>query len=78
MPMYIFYPGQADGFSNSFEAFELTDDAAARARAETVLENHRSADQVVVWRDGEALEALRTTRGQAYPYREGETLRRSR
>jgi hypothetical protein len=76
MPMYIFYPGHADGFSNSFEAFELADDAAARAKAEAVLENHLSAHQVVVWRDGEALEALRTTRRRAPREREGEAVRR--
>ena len=59
MPMYIFYPCLEDGSPTSFEAYELGDDDAAREQAELVLESHASATQVMVWRDGEALEAVR-------------------
>jgi hypothetical protein len=61
MPMYIFYPCLEDGSSTSFEAYELDDDAAARERAELVLESHASAVQVTVWRDGVALAPLSRT-----------------
>jgi len=59
MPMYIFYPCQADGSPTSFEAFELADDEAAFAQGEAVLEGHASASHVMVWRDGAALEPIR-------------------
>jgi len=61
MPMYIFYPCLDDGSATSFEAYELEDDAAARERAELVLESHASAVQVRVWRDGVALAPLGRT-----------------
>jgi hypothetical protein len=59
MPMYIFYPCLEDGTANSFEAYELTDDAAAAEQGELVLAGHASASHVMIWRDGQPLEPVR-------------------
>ena len=59
MPMYIFYPCLEDGSANSFEAYELSDDAAAAEQGELVLAGHASATHVIIWRDGRPLEPLR-------------------
>jgi len=56
MPMYIFYPCLEDGSANSFEAYELSDDAAAAEQRGLVLAGHASATHVMIWRDGEPIE----------------------
>ncbi|ODT89074.1 hypothetical protein [Phenylobacterium sp. SCN 70-31] len=49
MALYTFYPCQLDQTSLSFEAHELEDDAAATVHCLYVLEQHLSAQFVVVW-----------------------------
>jgi hypothetical protein len=49
MPIYTFYPCRADGFSTTFEAYELDGDAEALDRAELLLRQHASCDFVTVW-----------------------------
>lgn len=55
VPAYIFFPYLAGGSGLTFEAVELTDDAAARAQALKVLANHGSAAEVEIWRDDELI-----------------------
>jgi hypothetical protein len=49
MALYTFYPCQLDQTSLSFEAYELEDDLAATVLCLNVLEQHPSAEFVVVW-----------------------------
>jgi hypothetical protein len=49
MALYTFYPCQLDQTSLSFEAHELEDDTAAAAFCLHVLDQHPSAEFVVVW-----------------------------
>jgi hypothetical protein len=49
MPIYTFYPCNADGDANSFDAAELKSDTQAQAYALRVLTQHASCSHVVVW-----------------------------
>ncbi|WP_310541350.1 hypothetical protein [Phenylobacterium sp.] len=63
MPAYIFYPYLAGGSGLTFEAVELTDDAAAMAQAVKVLAAHSSAAEVEIWRDDELIHRQRREAG---------------
>lgn len=47
--LFTFYPCRADGSSAAFETLECRDDQDALARARRVLDDHRSAVEVVIW-----------------------------
>ena len=49
MPLYTFFPCDAEGVSKTFVAWELADDGACRDFADRVLDQHTSAMQVAVW-----------------------------
>ena len=49
MPLFTFYPCRPDGSSPAFETIECSGDAEALVRARRVLDEHRSAVEVVVW-----------------------------
>jgi len=49
MSLYTFYPCKTDGTSDTFTCLELQDDREAYLRAQQVLDDHRSACEVVVW-----------------------------
>jgi hypothetical protein len=61
MPLYTFYPRRADGAAPAFETYELSHDAAALARAQAVLAEHKSAVEVVVWRGEQRIGAVART-----------------
>lgn len=55
VPAYIFYPYLAGGSGLTFEAVELTDDAAAKTKGLQILAEHGSAAEVEIWRDDELI-----------------------
>lgn len=58
MPLFTFYPCRPDGSSPAFETIECADDADALVRARRVLEDHRSAVEVVIWQGERQVGAL--------------------
>jgi hypothetical protein len=54
MSLFTFYPCRADGSSTSFQTQMCVDDDSALSYARQVLDEHRSAVEVVVWQ-GERL-----------------------
>lgn len=60
MALYTFYSCRGDGVATAFEAHDLRSDAAARARAEALLADHRGAVRVVAYQ--EAREVAEVTR----------------
>lgn len=49
MPLYTLYPCRLDDVSIGMEAYDLDDDMHAAARTLQVLDEHQSAEFVVVW-----------------------------
>ncbi len=49
MPMYTFHLFRADGRSTAFEAHELERDEEATARAQQLLQDHKTCARVAVW-----------------------------
>lgn len=49
MPLFTFYPRRSDGSATVFETFECADDTAALSRAQSVLSEHQSSVEVVIW-----------------------------
>lgn len=49
MHEYTFYPMGADGVATTFECENLPSDADAMVHAEKVLDQHSSAQTVVIW-----------------------------
>jgi len=65
MPIYTFYPCQADGSSPTFEAFDLAGDDEALTRASLMLDEHHSCAFVTVWQgDREVLTLPRIPRAR--------------
>jgi len=58
MPLFTFYPCRSDGSSSAFETIECSDDAEARVRARRVLDDHRSAVEVIIWQGERQVGAL--------------------
>ena len=52
MVSYMVFPFKASGVAQVFIPIDREDDVAAAAAAITLLEGHRSADRVTVWREG--------------------------
>ena len=63
MPAYIFYPYLPGGSGLTFEAVELTDDAAAMSKGLQILAEHGSAAEVEIWRDDELIHRERRDAG---------------
>jgi hypothetical protein len=61
MPIYTFFPRQADGLCLTFTSADLVDDLQALAHAETVLLAHASAVEVTVC-EGDRTLGVRTAR----------------
>lgn len=59
--LFTFYPCRADGSSTAFETIELPDDTRALVVARRVLEDHRSAVEVVVWQGERRVAAVART-----------------
>jgi hypothetical protein len=49
MALYTFYPCTISGTASTFDALELADDAEAIRHTGAILDEHMSADFVVVW-----------------------------
>jgi hypothetical protein len=49
VPLFTFYPCRPDGSSAAFETIECCDEMDALVRAHRVLDDHRSAVEVVIW-----------------------------
>ena len=49
MGLYTFYPTRHDGVSALFTDAECVDDGHALLEAVRLLEEHRSAERVVIW-----------------------------
>lgn len=49
MPNYTFHPGYENGLFDPFVSRELDDDDRARVYALHILDQHPSANHVVVW-----------------------------
>jgi len=58
MPLFTFYPCRPDGSSPAFETIECSDDADALVRARRVLDDHRSAVEVIIWQGERRVGAL--------------------
>ncbi len=58
MSLFTFYPCRADGSSPAFETIDCHDDNDALSRAPKVLEEHRSAVEVVIWQGERRVGAL--------------------
>lgn len=75
MPVFLFYPHLPDGVASVFVAKEFPNAVVALTHAQTVLAEHGSATEVVVWsgntvvgraRIGGSPELVATTRDQEY------------
>jgi hypothetical protein len=49
MNLYTFYPTRPDGLAPTMSMIELENDAAAFMEAVQLLEEHASAESIVVW-----------------------------
>jgi hypothetical protein len=49
MPLYTFFPASIEGEATTFHAVELSGDRDVPAQARRVLEDHSSAQFVMVW-----------------------------
>jgi len=63
--LFTFYPCRADGSSSALETAECRDDDGAMTRASRVLDEHRSAVEVVVWQGERRVGALARVAGEA-------------
>lgn len=55
MPAYTFFPYLPGGSGLTFEAVELSDDAAAMAQGVKILAEHGSAAELEIWRDDQLI-----------------------
>lgn len=65
MPAYTFFPYLSGGTSLTFEAVELSDDAAAMAQGLRILAEHGSAAEVEIWRDDQLIHRERRVGGES-------------
>ena len=59
MASYVYYPRRSDGSASTFLVWELTSDREALALGASVLVDHPSAVEVVVWRGDRVIGRLR-------------------